>query len=228
MNANLFSLLRGLTMAATAAGDNVTMSEDKSASVQTPSCAELMVGGQTCITAAAAAQPSPQDPYQTVYTEIINDSSETPTSSLLSIYWVPCKSKGKPCQCSLGVVMESLRGQHHSCRATRMQQWSTDVPCRVSMFHLMPGGYCIEKREFSQTCFLSGVEIRFCTHMTVKCLMYTCRKKLTEQRKHRWLLLMFAEWTCICLIKIEISKHRGRSPNLTAAPKAATTGYISC
>lgn len=127
-----------------------------------PSCAELMVvGGQTCITAAAAAQPSPQDLYQTVHTEIRNDSSETPTSSQLSIYRVSCKSKGKPRQCSLGVVMQSPRGQRRRCRAARIRQWSPGVPCHVSMLYLVPGGYSTKKRELSQTSFLSGVAIRF-------------------------------------------------------------------
>lgn len=36
---------------------------------------------------------------------------------LLTIYWVACKSKGKACQGSLGVVMQSQQGQHRSSEA---------------------------------------------------------------------------------------------------------------
>lgn len=159
----------------------------------------VVAGGQTCITAAAAAQPSPQDPYQMVYPEITNDSSNTPKLSPLSIYWVLFKSKGKQCRCSFGVVMQSLRGQRHGRRATPMQQWSTGVPCRaVPCFHVPFGAWRVLQIKENLVKPVSGVEIRFLTHDKEMLAMHACRKRLTEHRKHTRLLLMFAECTRIC------------------------------
>lgn len=167
-------------------------------------------GGQTCITAAAAAQLSPRDPYQTVYPEIINKSSETHKSSLLSIYWVPFKSNGKPCQCSLGVVMQSLRGHRHSCRATRMQQWSTSVPCHVSM--LVPRGYCNKKKEFRQTCFLWGVE-KNVQYVYVQKKAERAQQAQTQSFVDHTKTFQYALTQFNCWLYCN---------------KAATTGYISC
>lgn len=139
------------------------------------------------------------------------------------------KAKGGPCQCSLGVVMQSPRGQTSSLqgRVDTAVISRRAVPC----FHALFGARRIQHEEERIESSLLPVRCSdkiLNAHDSEMLSMYTCRETLTGHRKHRrFPPLMFAECICICLIQTQISKHCGQykktftthPPYLTAAPK---------